>query len=100
MLCTLFGTGIISFAATKPDDAPVGAAVDTSAEIQDQMTVIDNLLINVKDVDGKWAASSSAEGSTWEKQIAKEMKWLGEVYNNNKSNFVIKETLPITEAKL
>lgn len=86
VLFTLLGTGMVTFAY---------AASDTS---QGQLAVVKDLLVNVKANDGTWSTAFSIDGSTWEKQMAEEIKWLDEIYNSNKSDFVIKETLPITEA--
>lgn len=87
LLCTIFGTGAVSFAYADPEALQGG-----------QPPVIKDFMINVKAVDGKWASASSINGDTWENQMATEMKWLDEVYNKNKSNFVIKEIMPVTEA--
>ncbi len=87
VLCTLVSTGMVSFAYASP------------AKLQDQeVKVVEDLLVNVKAVDNTWLATYSVKGDTWDEQIEAEIKWFDEVYNKNKADFVIKETLPITEA--
>ncbi len=85
MLCTLLGTGVITFAYSDKD------------AISGELTAINGLLINAKAVDGTWAYATGIIEDTWEKQMEEEIKWLNEVYDANKSDFVIKETLPIEE---
>ncbi len=86
MLCTLFGTGMVTFAY----------AASTTAQVQ--LEAVKDLLVSAKADGGTWASATSIEGNTWEEQMMAEIKWLDEIYNAEKSEFVIKETLPITEA--
>lgn len=65
----------------------------TSAEITNDMKPIRNNSLYAVGYTSNWAAATSIEGDTYQKQLDEKIEWIEDTYNNKKERFGIVETV-------
>lgn len=90
----------VGFTTNSPQNMSADALIDNIANnvLTPDKEPLQHLGINASADNGAWAAAASIEGDTWQNQIDDEIKWLNDTYAENKTNFVITESLAASEA--